>query len=120
MPPDLLDHAVDVLEKLPRQAALADARLAGDRHESNPPLSRRRVEQVLEQPQLGVAADEGGLEAVVAAAATTLGDDPEGTPRDHRKGLALQVVLAGRLVRDGVGRRLVGRVADEDGPGRRG
>ena len=49
-----------------------------------------RVEQVLEQAQLVVAADERRLEPVVAAAAAALGDDPQRPPRRDRRCLALE------------------------------
>ena len=110
-----LDDAVDVLEELPGEAALADARLARDRDEPDPALARRRVEQVLEQAQLRVAADERRLEALVATAAAALRDDPQGAPRGDRRGLALEQLLAGRLVRDRVRRRALGLLADEHG-----
>ena len=63
MPPDGLDQAVEVLEELPGEAGLADAGRADDRDEPGAPLAARGVEQVLEQPQLVVAADERRLEA---------------------------------------------------------
>ena len=50
----------------------------------DPPLARRRVEQVLEQPQLVVAADERRLEALVAAAPAALGDDAQRPPGRRR------------------------------------
>ena len=59
------------------------------------------VEQVLEQPQLVVAADERRLEGVRAAAAAALGDDPQGAPGRDRGRLALERLLAGRLEGDG-------------------
>ena len=64
VPVDGLDDAVDVLQELPGEAALADAGRPGDRHEPRAALAGGRVEQVLEQPQLVVAADERRLEAV--------------------------------------------------------
>ncbi len=120
MPPDLLDDAVDVLEELPREAALADARLAGDGDEAHPALARGRVEQVLEQPQLRVTPHERGFETVVAAAAASLGHDPHRAPGRDGQGLPLEIVLAGRLVGHRAGGREVRRLADEDGPGRGG
>jgi hypothetical protein len=62
VPEDGVDHAIHVLEELPREAALADAGLAGDRYEPDAAIPGGRVEEVLEQPQLGVAADERRLE----------------------------------------------------------
>src|SRR6185312_6091675 len=58
VPPDTLDHAVDVLEELPGQPALADPGLASDRDEPGTLLARGRVEQVLEEAELLVATDE--------------------------------------------------------------
>ena len=119
VPPDGLDHAVDVLQELPGQAALADARLTRDRHEPGPALARRRVEQVLEQAQLVVAADERRLEPLVATPAAALRDDPQRAPGGDRRGLALEQLLAGRLERDRARRGALGRLADEHGARRR-
>ena len=58
-----LEHAVDVLQELPREPALADPALAGDRDQSGPPLAGGCMEEVPQQPQFFVAADEGRLEA---------------------------------------------------------
>ena len=62
VPPDRLNKAVEVLLEFPGQAGLADPADPGDRHEPGPPLPPGRMEEVLEQAQLVVAADEGGLE----------------------------------------------------------
>ena len=59
-----------------------------------------RVEQVLEQPELVVAADERRLQLVAPAAAAALGDDAQRAPRRHRRCLALEDLLAGGLERD--------------------
>ena len=119
VPPHPLDDAVDVLEELPGEAALADPGLARDRDEPDPLLARRRVEQVLEQPQLGVAPDERRLEALVPATTAALGDDAHRPPRGNRRFLALEHLLAGGLVRDRADGCLLGRLADEDGARRR-
>ena len=84
VPVDRLDEAVDVLQELPGQAALADARRPDDRHEAGPPLAGRRVEEVLEQAQLLVAADEWRLEAFAPIAPADLGHDAERPPRRDR------------------------------------
>ena len=47
-------------------------------------LAARGVEQVLEQPQLVVAADERRLERLAAVAPAALGDDAQGAPRRDR------------------------------------
>ena len=104
VPVDVLADAVDVLEELPRQPALADAALAGDREEPDAALARRRVQEVLEQAELVVATHEGRLDALAPALPAALGDHPERPPRRDRCGLALQELLAGRLEGDRPGR----------------
>ncbi len=118
MPPDALDHAVEVLLELPREAALADPRLADERHEPCPPLAARRVELLLEEAQLVGPADERWLERVRPAGAASFRDHPDGPECRHRAGLALQRRLAGRLEGDGLPGRLAGRLADEHRPRR--
>ena len=71
-----------------------------DGHQPRAPLATGGVEQVLEQPQLVVAADERRLEGLDPAAAAALGDDPQRPPGRDRCGLALEHLLAGRLERD--------------------
>src|ERR1700690_2993345 len=99
MPPDCLDQAVDVLEELPGEAALADAGRADHRHETCSLLASRRVEEVLELAQLVVAADERRFERLLAIASTGLSDHPERPPGRHGRRLALELLLAGRLER---------------------
>ncbi len=118
MPPHRLDHAVDVLEELPRQAALADPGLAGDRVQAHAPLARVAVEQVLEQAELGIAADERRLEAVVAAAAPSLGHDAHRAPRLDGDDLPFIDVLARELVGERLGSGLVRPLPDHDQPER--
>ena len=113
MPQDAFHDPVDVLLELPRQATLADAALAGDRHEPEAPLAGRRVEEVLQEPKLRIAADEGCLEPVAPPDAAPLGDHPEGAPGGDRRRLALQELLAGLLVGDGPGRGSMGHFPDE-------
>ena len=60
----------------------------------------RRVEQVLQQPHLVVAADERRLEGFAAAAPAALADDPQRAPGRDRGCLALEHLLAGGLERD--------------------
>ena len=62
MPPDRLDQAVHVLEELPGEAGLADPGRADDADEPRPALADSGVVEVLEQPELLVAADERRLE----------------------------------------------------------
>ena len=83
-------------------------------------LARGRVEQVLEQAQLRVAADERRLEAVRSGR----GRSRSVTTRSARQAatgssLPLRTVLAGRLEGDRAGRGALGRLADEDRAGRR-
>ena len=115
--PHRLDDAVEVLEELPAEPRLADARGADHRHEAGPPLAAGRVEQVLEQAELDVAADERGLERVGAAAPPALGHHAQCAPRGDRRALAAQRLLARGLKGD----RSVGgslrRLAHEHGSG---
>ena len=55
---------VDVLLEFPCEAGLADARLAGDKHQAGASLLRSGVEELLHQPQLAVAPDERRFEPV--------------------------------------------------------
>ncbi len=97
-----------------------------DRDEPRALLPRGRVVQVLEQPQLVVAADERRLERLAATAAP-LGDDPQRDEGRDRARLALERLLAGGLEGDRPRGRSPGRLADEHGsrggrrlePGRR-
>ena len=85
-----------------------------------PLLAPGGVEQVLEQAELVVAADERRLEASrMRLRPPALGDDPQRAPGGDRAGLALEHLLAGRLERDRLLGRALGRLADEDGAGRR-
>ena len=77
MPPDLADEPVDVLLELPRQPRLADACDADDRDEPGAGLVGAGVEEILEQPELGRAADERRLERAAAPLAAAVRDDPE-------------------------------------------
>jgi hypothetical protein len=61
VPVHLLDDPVEVLVELPRQARLADPGDSGHRDEVRPPFLRTAVEELLDQLQLAVAADEGRL-----------------------------------------------------------
>ena len=116
VPPDPLGDAVEVLLELPGEAALAHAAAAEDRDVPDAPLAARGVEEVLEQPELHVAADERRLEALGPAPPAALGDDANGPPCRHRRLLALEGLLAGGLEGDGPRRGPERRFADEDGP----
>ncbi len=112
MPVDRLGQPVDVLLELPGQARLADAGRPDDRHDPDPRLARRRVEQVLEQAQLVVATDERRLERLGPAGPAPAGHDPQRSPGTEG-GPALHLDLTDRLERDRPRGRPVGRVADE-------
>ena len=118
VPPDAFDDAVDVLEELPRQPALADPGLARDRDEPGALLAGGGVEEVLEQAQLLVATDERRLEPVAPAETLALADDAQGEPGRHRQLLALQDLVGDGLEGDRAGRGSLGGVADEDRAGR--
>ncbi len=115
MPVDGVDEAVDVLGQLPSHPALADTGYARDRHEPRPLVAGGGEDDLAQQPELVVATDEGRLDLVAPAAAATLGDDPEGTERRHRRDLALQHLVAGGLEGDGRIRCLLGLLADQHG-----
>ena len=119
VPVDIADQAVDVLLELPGEARLAGAGLSGDRHEAQTAIPLRGVQQVLEQPELLIAAHERRLEALGAADAAQLAHDAQRPPRGHRRGLALDQVLTRRLVGDALRGRPEGRLADQHAPGRR-
>ena len=62
VPPDVAGEPVDVLLELPREARLADAADADDRDEVRSAVLGRRVEELLDEPELAVAPDERRLE----------------------------------------------------------
>ena len=113
VPPDGLDEAVDVLLELPGEARLADAGDPDDREEVRLLLVGRAVEELLDEAQLAVAADERRLEPGGASLAAAVGDHAQRAPELGGLALALELVRARVLVGD---RRLAGaprRVADE-------
>ena len=116
VPPDGVDQAVDVLQELPGEARLAEARRPDHAHQPGPALPGGRVEQVLEQAQLVVTADERGLEGLGPIPAADLGDDPERAPRRHGRGLALEGLLPGLFEGDRLAGGPLGRLAHEHGP----
>ena len=87
--------------------------------EPRPALADRRVVQVLEEPELVVAADERRLERVRPATAATLGDDSQRPEGGDGRGLALERLLAGGLERDRRACRALRRLAHQHRPGRR-
>ena len=117
MPVDVLDDAVDVLLELPGEPALADAARARHRHEPRPPIATRRLDEVLQDAELLVTADERRLGQVRTSLTATLGDHPERPPGWHRRGLALELLGADGLEGDRRGRRVHRRLADEHAAG---
>ena len=81
------------------------------------PLLGRAWKQLLDQPQLAVAADERRLEARRLQRAAPPETTRERAPERDRLGLALQLVIAGVLVGDRRLGRPSRRLADEDGAG---
>src|SRR5439155_25746898 len=69
-----VDDPVEVLVELPRQPGIADPGDAGDRDQVRAALVRAAVEEVLDQLQLAVAADERRLEAGRLERAAAAGD----------------------------------------------
>ena len=114
VPPDVLGDTVEVLDELPAEPRLADPRRPDDRHQPRTPLAARRLEQVLEEPDLVVATDERRLEALPGATTVPLADDAQRPPGGDRAGLALQLLLADWFEGDRQRRRLVRPLADED------
>ena len=104
VPENRLDDAVEVLRQLPDEPALARSGHADDGHDPRPSLATGCVEQVLEQAELAVAAEERRLELVAPSAAAALGDDADRAECRHRRFLALEDLLPRRLEGD----RLVG------------
>ena len=86
-----------------------------DRDEVRLALVGARVEELLDEAQLAVAADERRLEAGRLERPAAARDDAQRAPERHRLGLALQLVLAGVLVGDRRLRRAPRGLADEDG-----
>jgi hypothetical protein len=115
---DEVQHLVDAAEQLEDEAALADPRLADDRHELRRATAAHAVEDAEQEGQLRAAADERLARRLTDADAPTCtrGDR---LPYGDRFCLALRVDRLGQPVVDDVARRTVGRVVDEDRVGRR-
>ena len=120
VPPDVLGQAVEVLRELPGEAGLADPGLADHRHEAGPALPPGGREQVLEQAELLVAADERRLEGLAPVAPAAPGDDADGAPGGDRGRLARQRLVARGLEGDRARCGPPCRLAHEHRPGRRG
>ena len=118
MPPDVAREAVDVLLNSQASRDLPMPAMPMTETSCARSLVGGGVEELLDEPELAVAADERRLEARRAPCARRA----PATTRSARQscaglGLALQLVLAGVLVGD---RRLGGaprRLADEHGAG---
>ncbi len=91
-----LEHAraVHGVDELPYQAALADTRLPVDREDVGAPVTQRSLVRVLEQLQLGLAADERGIDMDVGSV-----DGADHAPGAHRRSHALQLERA-RVLHD--------------------
>ncbi len=113
-----LDQPVEVLLELPAEAGLADACDADDRHQLRAALLGGDVEELLDEPQLAVAADERRLEPHRLLRASPGGGHAQRLPERHGLGLALQLVVARFLVGDRRLRQALGRLADEHRPRR--
>src|SRR3972149_969106 len=96
MPPHGRDDAVEVLLELPGEPALAYPAGPDDRDEPGAALPGGGVEEVLQQAQLVVAADERRFERPAPTATAAVRYDAKGKPGRHGCGLALQLLLAGR------------------------
>ena len=83
-----LEHAraVHGVDELAGQAALADARLAVDREDVGAAVAQRSLVRVLEQLQLGLAADERGTDVDVRPV-----DGADHAPGAHRRAHPLQL-----------------------------
>ena len=87
----VVDEPVDVLLELPGQTRLSDAGDSGDGDELCLVLFRSRVEELLDEPKLAVAADERRLEARRAHRAEATRSDAKRTPQLHLLRLALEL-----------------------------
>ena len=117
-PPDDLLLSVDERLELRDQPCLPDAGLAGHRHELQRRVAQRTRIGVLQQRQLVLATDEGGVGATLdvdaeAAARTRC------APERQRLGLAFDGYRLELVVDDHVACRAKRRVADDDRADRR-
>ena len=116
MPLDPLDDPVDVLLELPDEPALAHPGLAEDRDQPDRPVLADRVEELPDDRERAVPADERALGQLAPSFAPAEGDDLAGLPGRDRLALAAKRPVAGVLEGDRAGRHPVGRVVDQDGP----
>jgi hypothetical protein len=114
MPEDVVREPVDVLLELPREARLADAGDARDRHELRLPLVRRAVEQLLDETKLAITTNERSLEPGRAQRPPSARDHTKRPPERHRLGLSLQLVASHVFVGDRRLRRTLRRLADQN------
>jgi hypothetical protein len=113
MPVHVVREPVDVLLELPREPRLADAGDAEDRDEPRAALFRGGVEEILDELELALAADERRLEPGRAALAAPRRDHAQRPEDVRRLGLALELPEAAVLVADCRLRHPPRRLADE-------
>ena len=89
----------------------------GDREQPHRAAVGARVEELLDETQLGVAPDERGLEALLALLARDAGDHARRPPQSQRLGLALDHVLAAVLIGDRLRGHLARGLVDVDRAG---
>src|SRR5690606_13355322 len=115
VPIDFLDDPVNVFLELPGQTEFADPGIADDRDQTCPPLLAGDGEKLLQHPQLVLASDEWGLDAVRAATTATGRFHPQRPPAPPRLFFAFQSERSQVLVGDGIVGQVLRRVADDDG-----
>jgi hypothetical protein len=117
VPVDSLHDPVEVLVELPREPRLPDARDAGHGDELRALFVGADVEDVLDLPQLAVAAHERRLETLGLQRPAPARDDAQRAPESRLALRALQLVAPGRLVDDRPFGRPPRRLAHEDRAG---
>ena len=104
--------AVDVLVELPPETGLADAGGAVDGDQSRPSLLRGGMEQLLDQPELTVAAAERRFQSVDPPCTANCGYDLPRLEQALRLGLPLELVHAPVVVQDRGGGQLARLLVD--------
>ena len=99
-----------------RQPGLADSGRPDDADHPQALFAAGGMEQVLEEPELLLAADERRLQRFSLVAPATLGDNAQRAPRRDRGLLALERLLTGGLERDGGTGRAMRGLPDQYGP----